>query len=73
MANNKGSQSDQYVPQSSNSIHQSFGGWNNFMHSYGLKPWDVDDVQEGERIVEAMKEIDKQDWEDEQAAKANKK
>jgi hypothetical protein len=73
MSNNKGSESEQYVPRSNNSIYSSFGGWSGFMHSYGLKPWDLDDVEEGKRIVEGLKAIDRQDWEDEQAAKANKK
>lgn len=73
MTDNKDSASDEYVPRSNNSIHQGFGGWNNFMHSYGLKPWNPDDVEEGKRIVEAFKEGDKQDWEEQQAAKANKK
>ena len=67
------SQQEQYVPRSDYSIHQSYGGWNNFMHSHGLKPWNDDDVQEGKAIVQAMKEMDKQDWEEEQAGKAGKK
>jgi hypothetical protein len=33
------------------------------MHSYGLKPWNTDDVEEGKQIVEAMKEHDRRDWE----------
>jgi hypothetical protein len=40
------------------------------MASHGLKPWDHDDVQEGKAILEAFKEQDKCDWQDEQAAKA---
>ncbi|KAL4251648.1 hypothetical protein ABKN59_003777 [Abortiporus biennis] len=35
------------------SIYKSYGGWPNFMHSHGLKTWDHDDVEEGNRIVEA--------------------
>jgi len=37
------------------------------MHSYGLKPSDDDDVEEGKRIIEAFKEQDRQD--DAQAGK----
>ena len=69
----KGSEPEQYVPPSTNSIYAPFGGWPGFMHSYGLKPSDLDDVEEGKRIVEGFKAIDKQDWEERQAAKANKK
>ena len=69
----KGSESEQYVPPSNNSIYAPFGGWPGFMHSYGLKPWDLGDVEEGKSIVEGFKEIHRQDWEEEQAAKADKK
>jgi hypothetical protein len=69
----KASESEQYVPPSNNSIYRPFGGWPGFMHSYGLKPSDPDDVEEGKRIVEGLKAIDKQDWEEKQAEKANKK
>jgi hypothetical protein len=75
MANNtsKASESEQYVPTSNNSIYSSFGGWEGFMHSYGLKPWDLDDVEEGKMIVEAFKAYDKHEWEEKQAEKAKKK
>ena len=43
------------------------------MHSYGLKPWDLGDVEEGKRIVEGFKANDKLDWEEKQAEKAKKK
>lgn len=69
----KNSESEQYVPPSNNSIYSSFGGWPGFMQSYGLKPWDLNDVEEGKRIVEGFKEHDKLEWEEKQAAKANKK
>jgi hypothetical protein len=75
MANNtsKASDSEQYVPPSDNSIYSPFGGWQGFMHSYGLKPWDLGDVEEGKRILQGLKANDKQDWEEKQAEKANKK
>jgi len=69
----KPSESEQYVPPSHNSIYSSFGGWQGFMHSYGLKPSDLGDVEEGKRIVEGFKANDKQDWEEKQAEKAKKK
>ena len=62
--------SDTFVPKSNNQYYQGFGGYNNFMHSYGLKPWDDDDVQEGKAIIEAFKEADRQEWEDAQKNKS---
>jgi hypothetical protein len=62
----------QYVPPSNADIYRPFGGWNGFMHSHGLKTWNLDDVEEGKQIVEQMKENDKMDWEEEQAEKAEK-
>jgi hypothetical protein len=53
--------------RSNNSYYKPFGGWVGFMHSYGLKPSDDDDVEEGKRIIEAFKEQDRQD--DAQAGK----
>lgn len=46
----------QYVPQESNySIHQSWGGTQNFAHSYGLRLSDQDDVEEMHAITDAFK------------------
>jgi hypothetical protein len=61
---NNAGQSEQYVPQSNDAIYESFGGWDNFMNSYGLKPWDDDDIKDGMAIVEAIREGDKSDWEE---------
>ncbi|THH33190.1 hypothetical protein EUX98_g945 [Antrodiella citrinella] len=47
-----------------NSVYKSYGGWPNFMHSHGLKTWDMDDVDEGHRIAEAMLEHDRLDEEE---------
>ncbi|KAI0297769.1 hypothetical protein BC826DRAFT_907446 [Russula brevipes] len=38
--------------------HQAYGGWNGFMHSYGLKTWDSNDVGEGKAIVEGFRAYD---------------
>ena len=70
---NDAGESEQYIPQSNDAIYETFGGWDNFMNSYGLKPWDEDDVDQGMAIVEAMREGDKYDWEEEQKEKASKK
>ncbi|KXN81851.1 hypothetical protein AN958_03620 [Leucoagaricus sp. SymC.cos] len=40
------------------SYYKDFGGYYNFMHSYGLKPYDDNDVQEGKAIIEAFREHD---------------
>ncbi|KAJ5669732.1 hypothetical protein N7462_010802 [Penicillium macrosclerotiorum] len=39
-------------------IVKSYGGWTSYMHSFGLKPWDMDDIDEGKRIVEAFVQDD---------------
>ncbi|BDD63673.1 hypothetical protein MPDQ_000591 [Monascus purpureus] len=39
-------------------IVKSYGGWTMFMASFGLKPWNDDDVQEAKRILEAFVEDD---------------
>ncbi|OQD60860.1 hypothetical protein PENPOL_c020G08897 [Penicillium polonicum] len=35
-------------------IVKSYGGWTSFMQSFGLKPWEADDAEEGKRILEAF-------------------
>lgn len=45
------------------SIYDSYEGYENFMHSFGLKPWDADDVEEGQRIAESMLAEDEEDEE----------
>jgi hypothetical protein len=60
---------DTYVPLSNNAIYQTWGGWPNFMHSYGLKPWDLDDVEEGHRIIDKLKEGHRLEWEEDQREK----
>ncbi|KAJ5892867.1 hypothetical protein N7504_009558 [Penicillium tannophilum] len=39
-------------------IVKSYGGWSQFMASFGLKPWDEDDAQEGKRILEGLAQND---------------
>ncbi|KAK0472049.1 hypothetical protein IW261DRAFT_1509814 [Armillaria novae-zelandiae] len=48
-----------YQPKSNNSYYKSFGGYNNFMHSSGLKPGHMDDVKEGKAIIQTFKEQDR--------------
>ncbi|EKM79752.1 hypothetical protein AGABI1DRAFT_113057 [Agaricus bisporus var. burnettii JB137-S8] len=69
--NNKGSSSNNNAnanansgaTRSNNSYYKAYGGWPNFMHSHGLKPWDLDDVEEGRAILEAMKAYDREEGE----------
>ncbi|OQE36691.1 hypothetical protein PENCOP_c011G04381 [Penicillium coprophilum] len=35
-------------------IVRSYGGWTYFMLSFGLKPWEDDDSEEGKKILEAL-------------------
>ncbi|KAI5852059.1 hypothetical protein GGS23DRAFT_601786 [Durotheca rogersii] len=35
-------------------ICKSYGGWTNFMHSSGLKPWNDEDQAEGKTIIAAF-------------------
>ncbi|KAK0214138.1 hypothetical protein IW262DRAFT_300413 [Armillaria fumosa] len=61
-----------YQSKSNNSYYESFGGYNNFMHSYGLKPWDMDDVEEGKAIIQMFKEQDRLEHEEAQKNKGKK-
>jgi hypothetical protein len=33
---------------------KSYGGWTQFMLSFGLKPWKSEDAEEGKRILEGF-------------------
>jgi len=46
-----------------NSLYASFGGWQNFLLSYGLKPYDDDDVEEGRRIAQELLKNNLEEWE----------
>ncbi|KAJ5092833.1 hypothetical protein N7456_008694 [Penicillium angulare] len=35
-------------------IVKSYGSWTEFMQSYGLKPYDLDDIEEAKSIVQAL-------------------
>lgn len=61
-----------FVPKSDNEYYKHFGGRNKFMVSYGLKPWEDDDVEEGKTILNAFRKQDKYEWEQEQASKNRK-
>ena len=36
--------------RSNSSYYKPFGGWPGWMHSHGLKPWDLDDVWRDTKI-----------------------
>lgn len=46
-----------------NSLYESFGGWQNFLLSYGLKPYNDDDVEEGKRIAQGLLRNSLEEWE----------
>ncbi|KAF9445323.1 hypothetical protein P691DRAFT_805769 [Macrolepiota fuliginosa MF-IS2] len=46
--------------RSDSSYYGVFGGYNRFMLSYGLKPWNHDDVQEAKAILEGFREADRE-------------
>ncbi|OAR01601.1 hypothetical protein LLEC1_00461 [Akanthomyces lecanii] len=35
-------------------ICKSYGGWTAFMQSFGLKPWEEEDIAEGKAILSAF-------------------
>jgi hypothetical protein len=35
-------------------IVKGYGGWTNFLLSYGLKPFNDDEAEEGKRILEGL-------------------
>jgi len=37
-------------------VKQSYGSWSNFMVSFGLKPWNQDDLEEALAISRSMKQ-----------------
>ncbi|KAB8074216.1 hypothetical protein BDV29DRAFT_173959 [Aspergillus leporis] len=40
-------------------IVKGYGGWTNFLISFGLKPWNDADAEEGKRILEGLaREVD---------------
>ncbi|KAM0750232.1 hypothetical protein T439DRAFT_326182 [Meredithblackwellia eburnea MCA 4105] len=39
-------------------IVKSYGGWTNFMHSFGLKPFELDDVKEATSILKTFAAAD---------------
>jgi len=56
------------APKSNYQYYIAYGGWYGFMHSHGLKPYDLDDVEWGKAIVEGYRQDDA-----EEAANARKK
>lgn len=67
MPSNKSSNTSNY------SIYKPFGGYHGFMASYGLKPWDLDDVEEGKAILEGLKKCAEMEEDDKRQKGGNKK
>ncbi|OJJ50772.1 hypothetical protein ASPZODRAFT_126709 [Penicilliopsis zonata CBS 506.65] len=49
-------------------IVKTYGGWTSFMSSYGLKPWDFDDIDEAKQILTTLAQMDDQDDESERSS-----
>ncbi|KAF9026859.1 hypothetical protein BDZ89DRAFT_1161106 [Hymenopellis radicata] len=62
-----------YQEKSTNSYYKPYGGWPGFMASHGLKTYDQDDVEEGKAIIQAFKDADRADYEEQQAQKTQGK
>jgi hypothetical protein len=58
------------APKSNYQYYKAYGGWYGFMHSHGLKPYDLDDVEWGRAIVDGYRQ---DDAEEAARAKAGKK
>lgn len=41
-------------------VKEGWGSWVDFMQSYGLKPYDNDDIKEAREIVKDLTEMDQQ-------------
>lgn len=39
-------------------VKAGWGSWSNFMHSYGLKPWKQDNLEEALAISRALKQAE---------------
>ncbi|KAJ6486399.1 hypothetical protein C8R47DRAFT_1128321, partial [Mycena vitilis] len=55
------------APTTRNQIIKSYGGRRNFQFSFGLK-MDPDSIEEGNAILDAFEQHDREDWEEDQKA-----
>jgi len=62
-ASNSNTQSNVKPKPTLNSLYASFGGWQNFLLSYGLKPYNDDDVEEGKMIAQGLLQNSLDEWE----------
>jgi len=47
-------------------VVNAYGSWTQFMMSFGLKPWETEDAEEGKRIAETFAAHDDSDEESEE-------
>ncbi|OCF35258.1 hypothetical protein I316_02804 [Kwoniella heveanensis BCC8398] len=60
----KGHETLQNLSSEQKRVINDFGSWEKFMHQYGLKPFDSDDVDEGIAILNGLVEIDRREGRD---------
>ncbi|KZP34382.1 hypothetical protein FIBSPDRAFT_942511 [Athelia psychrophila] len=58
-----------YVEKPVKHYYDPFGGYMNFLNSYGLKIHTPEDVEEGKNIIQAFRDRDRYEWEAKQKAK----
>ncbi|KAJ5915857.1 hypothetical protein N7454_010998 [Penicillium verhagenii] len=46
------------LTEAERAIVKSYGGWTQFMLSYGLKPHDLEDIEEAKAILEGLAQVD---------------
>ncbi|KAJ8494429.1 hypothetical protein ONZ51_g2318 [Trametes cubensis] len=66
---NTSGSSDAYVPKSNCQYYEEAGGFDTFMHSYGLKTWSNADIHEGKTLIESFRQQDRLNWEEAQKTK----
>lgn len=52
---------DEFYETKRRDIIKCWGSWTNFMQSYGLKPWQPNDVEEANAIIDKMIEQEMED------------
>jgi len=49
-----------------NAVVRSYGGWTEFMQTFGLKPWETEDIEDAISIIKSLVAADEEDAEGEE-------